>query len=405
MTHLPVLVVEAQSIGAVAVIRSLGRAGYNVHACATSDDALGLHSRFASRAVRSPDYDSTGYEDWLQSYVEQNDVACIVPSENLLLRIRDRFDEFSPLLPLSADAATVYRGLSKHDVHQAFLGAGPGVAAHLPPTLLWSDGQPLPSASALDALPGPLFIKADGVHARRRGQSGAVVRADDTRHALARLSELKSAYTRLLVQGFVPGRGVGAFFLIWNGEVRARFMHQRLHEVPHTGGNSSLRASHFSEAILDDALARLRALDWVGVAMLEYRLDDASGTPWFIEMNGRFWGSLHLALYAGVDFPRILVECFTGRCPAGPPPSWEPGVRARLSVPLDVQHVVSKVRDPALPVHSKLAALLEFCLLSLDPRVHSDLLFPGDRRLHYIMMRQYGARLLRYARGGGARGD
>jgi hypothetical protein len=337
--------------------------------------------------------------DWLQSYIARNDVACIIPSENLLLRIRDDYDAFAPLFPLSADATVVYRGLSKHDTHCTLLAAGGHAAAHLPPTLLWSDGQPLPAAAALDTLPAPLFIKADGVHARRQGVSGTVLRAADTRGALAQMGRLQSAYTRLLVQGFVPGRGTGAFLLLWNGDVRASFMHRRIHEVPHTGGNSSLRASHFSQEILDDALARLRALNWTGVAMLEYRVDEATGRPWFIELNGRFWGSLHLALYAGVDFPRILVDCFDGHCPPGPPPSWKTGVRARLSVPLDVQWVLSRVADPTVAAHSKIAAVLEFCLLSLDPRVRSDLLFPGDRRLHYIMLRQYARRLIRHRRG------
>ena len=76
----------------------------------------------------------------------------------------------------------------------------------------------------------------------------------------------------------------------------------------------------------------------------------------------------------------------------------KPGVLARLSVPLDVQHVISKLRDPGLARRSKLAALLEFAVLSLDPRVHSDLLFPGDRRLHYIMLYRYAALLIRHRR-------
>jgi hypothetical protein len=68
-------------------------------------------------------------------------------------------------------------------------------------------------------------------------------------------------------------------------------------------------------------------------------------------------------------------------------------------VPLDVQWVLSRVADPTVAAHSKIAAVLEFCLLSLDPRVRSDLLFPGDRRLHYIMLRQYARRLIRHRRG------
>ena len=48
-----VLVPAAHSLGAIAAIRSLGRAGYRVHA-AGAESALGLHSRFADRYVISP---------------------------------------------------------------------------------------------------------------------------------------------------------------------------------------------------------------------------------------------------------------------------------------------------------------------------------------------------------------
>ena len=50
----PVLVPEAHAIGMIAVIRSLGRAGYPVHAAASRPDALGLQSKFAAHAVHFP---------------------------------------------------------------------------------------------------------------------------------------------------------------------------------------------------------------------------------------------------------------------------------------------------------------------------------------------------------------
>lgn len=44
-------------------------------------------------------------------------------------------------------------------------------------------------------------------------------------------------------------------------------------------------------------------LGWDGVAMVEYRRDEGSGRYAFMEINGRFWGSLPTAVYAGADFP------------------------------------------------------------------------------------------------------
>ena len=49
--------------------------------------------------------------------------------------------------------------------------------------------------------------------------------------------------------------------------------------------------------------ALLDAFGWCGVAMVEYKLDERTGTPYLMEVNGRFWGSLQLAIDAGVDFP------------------------------------------------------------------------------------------------------
>jgi len=60
----------------------------------------------------------------------------------------------------------------------------------------------------------------------------------------------------------------------------------------------------------DDALAKIKAMKWQGVGMMEYRWDPTTDQFYFLEMNGRFWGSLHLALFAGVDFPALLLDAF-----------------------------------------------------------------------------------------------
>ncbi len=54
--------------------------------------------------------------------------------------------------------------------------------------------------------------------------------------------------------------------------------------------------------------------------MLELKVDDADGTPRIMEMNPRFWGSLALALRAGVDFPWLLYQLASVRPPAPPAP-------------------------------------------------------------------------------------
>ena len=50
--------------------------------------------------------------------------------------------------------------------------------------------------------------------------------------------------------------------------------------------------------------------------MMEYKQDRRTGTPLLMEVNGRFWGSLQLAIDAGVDFPYLCAASWPlGRRP------------------------------------------------------------------------------------------
>jgi protein-tyrosine-phosphatase len=100
--------------------------------------------------------------------------------------------------------------------------------------------------------------------------------------------------------------------LVTDGETLVAFQHERVHEPPRGGGSSYRKSVPLSSELLDAARRLMAALRWTGVAMVEFRQDPRSGRWIFIEINGRFWGSLPLALAAGVDFPyhlyQLLVE-------------------------------------------------------------------------------------------------
>ena len=381
----PVLVAEAQTLGAVGVIRSLGRAGYPVHACAAQADAIGLHSNYAAAAVVCPRYDEPRFLDWLRAYIAIHNIRAIIPSEGMLLALRPAFEEFLPLLPFSRQPETLYAGMSKCDVYQALVAGG--AAEYLPPSLMLEADDPPPALDDLKALGSPLFLKVDACYSRE-GQGSKVRKAVSAEDALAQLADLRHGYDKVLIQGFVAGQGVGAFSLWWDNRLAADFMHRRLHEVPHDGGVSSLRESCLLPEVRADALAKLRCLGWEGIAMMEYRWDERTGKYYFLELNGRFWGSLHLALFAGVDFPALLVDAFFGRM-TPQAPRYPQGVRCRHTFPGEVQYVWSRVNGRGVSLLGRAWSLLEFLLLGLNPRIRSDLLFPGDRKLYWLGFRQY----------------
>ncbi len=116
-------------------------------------------------------------------------------------------------------------------------------------------------------------------------------------------------YCSLLVQQYVRGDGTGIELLSSHGEVVYAFQHQRLHELPLTGGGSCYRKSITINPLLLDASRKLIAsLNWHGVAMVEFKWQPETGEYWLMEINGRFWGSLPLAYAAGADFPYMLYD-------------------------------------------------------------------------------------------------
>lgn len=108
----------------------------------------------------------------------------------------------------------------------------------------------------------------------------------------------------MLLQELCPGEGVGIEILLHKGECRALFQHRRVLEFPHTGGYSvSAIAEPPNPVLVKQSLELLRAMQWEGPAMVEFKINPADGSAILMEVNGRYWGSISLAIAAGVDFP------------------------------------------------------------------------------------------------------
>jgi predicted ATP-grasp superfamily ATP-dependent carboligase len=108
-----------------------------------------------------------------------------------------------------------------------------------------------------------------------------------------------------VVQEFCPGYGLGQMFLIHKGKAILYFQHRRVHEWPPEGGFSTLCepvGSQEHNELREQSFELLKSLQWEGVAMVEYRYDPSTRQSALMEINGRFWGSLPLAHYAGAEF-------------------------------------------------------------------------------------------------------
>jgi hypothetical protein len=112
----------------------------------------------------------------------------------------------------------------------------------------------------------------------------------------------------LLAQPFIEGTGEGVFGLVAHDGVRAWSAHRRLRMMnPHGSGSSACISQPVTADVKRHAEALLRAINWQGMFMIEL-LRDRSGNVWFVELNGRPWGSMALSRRQGLEYPAWQVR-------------------------------------------------------------------------------------------------
>lgn len=181
-------------------------------------------------------------------------------------------------------------------------------------------GIPAPQSQALtriddlqeDRLRFPCVVKPAHEIASTKSVRYCANAAETREAAGAMLKALESDGIGVLVQDFIDGPGHGFFALLDRGRPLRIFMHQRLREYPPTGGISTAAAAFYSSRLEELGLRLLTALEWHGAAMVEFKYDIHRQDFFLMEINGKLWGSLELALQSGVNFGADLVRVYRG---------------------------------------------------------------------------------------------
>jgi predicted ATP-grasp superfamily ATP-dependent carboligase len=321
------LVTDSDNRSALAATRSLGAAGYQVFVMGERAETIAAVSRFCHRFVPcpSPHKDPEGFVAAVLKAVHEQQVGLLLPMTEVttLLLTRARAQLPSGCVLPFADEATLQRASDK----TAMMELADSLGVPTPASVT------LTSAADLDGarmLPYPVVVKPG--RSRVRTPTGwlstGVTYANDETALRRRLAELPAETYPVMLQERIQGPGEGFFALYAHGRLVASFAHRRLREKPPSGGVSVLRESaEIAPDTLRHGTALLDALQWHGVAMVEFKRDAASGRPYLMEINARFWGSLQLAIDAGVDFPLLLARIAAGETPAAV--SHKVGVRSR----------------------------------------------------------------------------
>lgn len=307
-----VLILDGNQRSALAVTRSLGSKGRVVVTADQRQSTLSGSSKYCAESFvyPSPYNEPENFVKMVRNECSQRDIGIIIPMTEittyLMLKNRHLFNEI--VIPYGDFEA--YEFLS--DKWRVCELAGQLGISHPKTYFVKSASQicdslsewnfpliikPYRSLTFLDGKGTPMSVKCVR-------SSSELYAAIERTHYLQRCP--------FLLQEYVEGEGRGIFVLYERGTPVVYFAHRRLREKPPSGGVSVLSESIEVDSQLREAATKLLDhVKWHGVAMVEFKVSPA-GTPYLIEINPRLWGSLQLAIDAGIDFGDLLCKLALG---------------------------------------------------------------------------------------------
>lgn len=306
-----VLVTDPEQRAALAAVRSCGRRGWRVVTLGASKGLAGVSRWTAAARVVDAGALATaaGYRAVVTAAVRSERADVVIPVTDTASRALLGYDAQLGAR-IAGPAPDAYERASDK---AGLLATAAAIGVRVPRQLLLA--SPADVAQLASWEPPAAVVKP----------SRSVVEIDGKSHSTsvrfvhdrAQLAVMVAAYPAeaypLMVQERTFGMGVGVFLLRAAGETRLRFGHRRLREKPPAGGVSTCREAIVPPpALLAQCERLLDALGYEGAAMIEFKEDRATGEFVLMEINARLWGSVQLAVDAGVDFPAALVDLTLG---------------------------------------------------------------------------------------------
>jgi predicted ATP-grasp superfamily ATP-dependent carboligase len=116
-----------------------------------------------------------------------------------------------------------------------------------------------------------------------------------------------------MIQEYIVADSTHSFSALYQSGVCKRvFMWNEIRSYPPSGGSSTYSESIYDPKVKEYGLKLLDALDWHGVAHIEFKLDKRDKQFKLMEINPKFWASVEVASQSGIDFPYLLCKMANG---------------------------------------------------------------------------------------------
>ncbi|MFZ5925423.1 MAG: ATP-grasp domain-containing protein [Bacillota bacterium] len=328
---------DAQQRKTLAAARSLGKRGIYVGAGEETRLALALFSKYCRKVFvyPSPRRHLDEFLDRLSWFLRANPFDVLFPMDDAtLMGVARRREELESVTRVPIPE---YHALSLASDKTKTLQLARDVGLACPRTVVPDSievGSLQKLASTLDF---PVVVKP------REGSGSRGMRYVSAAERLVPIYlEVHRDYPFPMIQEYIPQGEKYDVCLLFNKNsvVRAAFVQKELRGYPLFGGPSTLQESVRQPELVDMAVALAQAMGWYGVCEVEFMIDPRNGQPVLMEVNPRFWGSLQMSIYAGVDFPYLLYRMAMDG-DVRPVFEYEVGLRCRWLLPGDTLHFLA----------------------------------------------------------------
>jgi predicted ATP-grasp superfamily ATP-dependent carboligase len=296
-----VFVLDGRSLASLAIVRSLGKKGFEIQC----GEEFGLNLTRFSKYVK---------KSWVYPSPNSNPDAFIEEIKKITLR-----EKFDMIIPVRDETTLLIARHAQDLSHITNL-----YIAEYDAVMLLQDkaetiriahkcGVPHPRTyfpeetdlkEILENLKPPFLIRAR-ISSGSRGI--AFVRKGED--FLGQYESIRRDFGEPMIQEYVQKKSycTACVLLDNHSDEVASFAYERVKEYPLSGGPTVVGISCANDEVIRYAISLLKSIGWKGVAEVEFIIDQ-NGIPKLLEVNPRFWMPLNLAIQSGVDFPYLLYQ-------------------------------------------------------------------------------------------------
>lgn len=281
----------------------------------------------------------------IKSYTKKNKIDIILPfsdsDASLLSYYKEEIDAHIPL----PSYKIFQKAIDKYQITKI----AESLNIPIPKTIELSNFHNIDKVLKRNNLSYPLILKP-----KIRGDNLLGTKIINSKKELSRYYEYFSSigkkipiynYKNPIIQEFLnEGMIYDCCTLTSNGELIASLCQYRARQMNPYGGIGVVNITCKNEKLIKHSKKLLETIKYKGPAQIEW-LRTRKGTFKLLEINPRFWGTLELSIYAGINFPELTLKMLENEFNWFNKPSYLLGLKERWIFPQELISIIKSRKN------------------------------------------------------------